>query len=254
MDIDFGRTADDYARYRAGFPPSLFDRLAAHGIGSPGQVIVDVGTGTGTLARSFAARGCRVIGIDPSEAMLDEARRLDREAGVTVDYRVGSAEATACDDGSVDVFTAGQCWHWFDRAAAGREAARVVRPGGAIVVCYLDWLPRKGNVVHATEALILEHNPRWLGAGGIGIHPQWTVDVADAGFVELETFSYDVDLTYSQSAWRGRVRASAGIAASLDPASVERFDTQHAALLRERFDDPLTVPHRVWALVARRPA
>ena len=74
MKPDFGATSADYARHRAGFPDSLFERLAAYGIGHARQSIVDLGTGTGTLARGFARRGCRVSGIDIFEAMLKAAR------------------------------------------------------------------------------------------------------------------------------------------------------------------------------------
>ena len=249
--IDFGRAADDYARHRAGFPAELFERLAAFGIGQPAQDLVDVGTGTGTLARGFALRGCRVIGIDPSAELIDQARTLDATVGADVDYRLATAEATGLRQASVDVFVAGQCWHWFDRPAAAREAGRVLRRDGAIVICHFDWLAFPGNVVEATEALILKHNPRWRGAGGLGMYPAWTSDLAEAGFRRMETFSFDVDVAYTHEAWRGRIRASAGIAASLPTAIVERFDAEHAELLSDRFaDDPLSVPHRVWALVA----
>jgi SAM-dependent methyltransferase len=254
MGVDFGRTAEDYARHRAGFPAALFDRLGEMGVGRPGEDVVDVGTGTGTAARGFAARGCRVIGIDPSTDLLGQARQLDTEAGVGVDYRVATAEATGLADASVDVFSAGQCWHWFDRALAAREARRVLRPGGAIVICHFDWLPLRGNVAEATEALIVEHNPNWHLGGGLGMYPRWTVDVSTTGFTGIETFSFDVEVPYTHEAWRGRIRASAGVAASLSPESVERFDEQHATRLRGWFStDPLSVPHRVWALVARSP-
>lgn len=159
--VDFGRTADDYARHRAGFPPSLFEHLDSHGIGRPGQEVVDVGTGTGTVARGFALRGCQVVGIDPSTELLERARLIDLSAATHVDYRVATAEATGLASSSFDVFSAGQCWHWFDRPVAAREARRLLRPGGAIVICHFDWLPLPGNVVEATEALILEHNPSW---------------------------------------------------------------------------------------------
>ena len=82
MQIDFGKTAQDYGRYRAGFPPTLFERLVNFGIGSTGQRVLDLGTGTGTLARGFALRGCQVTGLDPSTSLTEEAKRLDREAGV----------------------------------------------------------------------------------------------------------------------------------------------------------------------------
>ena len=60
MHVDFGRTAEDYARHRAGFPEQLFERLTARGIGCAGQRVLDLGSGTGSLARGFARRGaCR---------------------------------------------------------------------------------------------------------------------------------------------------------------------------------------------------
>src|SRR5438874_10092067 len=130
MPVDFAKTADDYRRHRAGFPGSFFDRLAAYGIGHAGQRVVDLGTGTGTLARGFAWRGCRVIALDPAAPMLAQARETDRAAGVQIDYRTASAEDTGLPEGSADVVAAGQCWHWFDRPAAAREAARVLRAEG----------------------------------------------------------------------------------------------------------------------------
>ena len=83
---NFGAAASDYGKFRAGFPDSIFDRLAAFGIGAKPQTIVDLGTGTGTLARGFALRGCHVIGVDPDERMLSQARELDLQHSVSVTY------------------------------------------------------------------------------------------------------------------------------------------------------------------------
>src|SRR5262245_56017135 len=138
---DFGRTAADYARHRAGFPESIYARLLAYGVGTPGQAVVDLGTGTGTLARGFAKRGCRAIGIDRDAAMLEAARRLDAERGLAVDYRVARAEDTGLDARAADVVVAGQCWHWFDRPRAAAEAARILRVTGRIVIAHFDWIP-----------------------------------------------------------------------------------------------------------------
>ena len=98
MGVDFGRTAQDYAAHRAGFPKELFDRLAAMGVGRSGQRLLDLGTGTGTLARGFARRGASVVGVDPAEPLLGQARRLSQDEGVEVDYRVGRAEDIDCPD------------------------------------------------------------------------------------------------------------------------------------------------------------
>jgi SAM-dependent methyltransferase len=254
VGVDFGRTAQDYAAHRAGFPKELFDRLAAMGIGRSGQRLLDLGTGTGTLARGFARRGASVVGVDPSAPLLVEAERLSISEAVRVEFRVGRAEDIEAPDNTFDVVTAGQCWHWFDRPVAAAECMRVLVPQGTLVICHFDWLPLPGNVVAATEALILEHNPEWPLSGGLGMYPLWTLDVAEAGFTGLETFSFDVDVSYSHDAWRGRIRASAGVAASLPPDAVAAFDLELAALLDQDFaSQPLAVPHRVWALVARTP-
>ncbi|HEY1976723.1 MAG TPA: hypothetical protein VGG89_09275 [Candidatus Baltobacteraceae bacterium] len=109
-----------------------------------------------------------------------------------------------------------------------------------------------GNIVDATEHLIMRHNPQWKMNGGSGLHPRTLADVAVAGFTELETFSFDLDVPYTHEAWRGRIRASAGVAASLPPAKVAEFDDDLARLLKREYPhDPLSVLHRVWVLTAR---
>jgi SAM-dependent methyltransferase len=218
------------------------------------QLVVDLGTGTGTLARGFARRGCRVTGIDPDARLMEQARELDAEAGVKIEYRVGRAEETGLESNSFEVVAAGQCWHWFDRPVAAREAARILRPDGFVVIAHFDWIPLPGNVARATEELIESHNPDWKLGGGLGIYPWWPRDLGRAGFREIETFSYDLEAPYTPEAWRGRVRASAGIGASLPPDKVAAFDRDLEALLAERFPGPIVpVHHRVFAVIARPP-
>lgn len=254
MKPDFGVTAQDYGRHRAGFPDSLFERLAQLGACKSGQRVVDLGTGTGSMARGYARNGCRVTGIDISDSLIEQARELDRAAGVTVDYRIASAEETGLPRASADVVSAGQCWHWFDRDRAIAEVVRLLVPDGWLVIAHFDWIPLRGNVVAATEHLIEKHNPKWRLGGSVGVHPWWLREVGDAGFRDVVTFSYDLDVGYSPAAWRGRIRASAGVGASLGSEAVERFDEEHAAMLAKDFPAmSLAIPHRVFAIVARTP-
>jgi aconitate hydratase len=252
---DFGLTAQDYGRHRAGFPPELVRRLNEGGIGTAGQRVLDLGTGTGSLARLFALAGAEVVGLDPAERLMDQARALDAEAGVRIDYRVGNAEETGLPDAAFDLVSAGQCWHWFDAPQAAAEVRRCLRPGGKVVIAHFDWLPLPGNVVAATEALITEFNPDWQLGGGTGIYPRWLTDLATAGFIGIETFSFDLDVPYPPEGWRGRIRASAGVGASLTPERVAEFDRRLEAVLRQDFPgEVLRLPHRTWAVTATSPS
>src|SRR5688572_11455806 len=149
--VHFGKAASDYGTFRVGFPDSFFDRLDDFGVGFEGQVVVDLGTGSGTLARGFARRGCRVTGVDADERMLAQSRQLDAKAGIEIAYVHAKAESTGIESNSADVVTAGQCWHWFDRPRTVAEVHRMLRPGGKLVIAHFDWLPLPGNVVEATE-------------------------------------------------------------------------------------------------------
>ena len=252
--VNFGQTASDYGRWRAGFPPHFFKRLFAEGWVMPENSVLDLGTGTGTIARGLALRGCRVTGLDSEQHLLTEAARLDREAATGVTYVQGRAEDTGLPDTSFDVVTAGQCWQWFDRASAVSEIGRVLVPGGRLVIAHFDWLPMRGNVVVMTEQLVERYNPEWHLGNNSGIYPPWLADVSEGGFEALETFSFDVDVAYSHEAWRGRIRASAGIGASLSADAVALFDAELDGALKANWpQEPLLVPHRVWALKADWP-
>ena len=253
--VDFGKTAADYATYRAGFPGSFFDELEHHGVPIPGVHAVDLGTGTGTVARELAIRGASaVVGIDPAVAITQEARKLDEVVGVDVKYLNTTAEKTGLLARSVDLVIAAQCWWWFKGASAAKEARRILAPGGYFVVASLDWLPLPDSVPAASEELIRKANPDWTLYGGMGRHPRWRDEVREAGFVGTKTLEYEVSLTYTAEAWRGRVRASAGIGATLTPSAVKEFDDAHALLLAERFpDQPLQVPHRIYAVITQAP-
>ncbi|MEQ9109198.1 MAG: methyltransferase domain-containing protein [Rhodospirillaceae bacterium] len=250
-DVDFGKSADDYRKHRAGFPPELIERLKAFGVGRPKQRVLDLGTGTGTLARQFAKAGCAVTALDISQAMITQAQELDRESGVSVAYHVGRAEELPFSDEKFDLIIAGQCWHWFKRDAAAQSVRAHLKDNGSLVICHFDWIPLDDNVVAVTEQLILKHNPAWAFANGVGMYPAWLSDVARAGFERRETFSFDLNVPYSPDDWVGRIRASAGVGASLPPDQVKAFDADLRQVLAERFPEKvLAVPHRVWSLVA----
>ena len=262
LDVNFGRIADGYSQYRGGFPPALFDRIESHyGATLAGQYVLDMGCGTGALANELAARHGYVTAIDLSEGMIAQASGCAEREGVRVTYRCGSAEATGLRQESFDLVTAGRCWHWFDRPKVAAEVRRVLRKRGMLAICHFDRVRgADGDLVAATQALVERHNPAWAQAPpqrfglGVGIYAQWLGDMRDAGFGDLETFSFDVTVPYTHEAWRGRVRSSGGVGGSLGPEAVARLDEELGELLSARFShEPVAVTQRVFCAMGRRP-
>jgi SAM-dependent methyltransferase len=258
MQVDFGQAALDYARYRAGFPDRFYDVLETDGIqpASGADRALDIATGTGTIARSLARRGWRVDGIDLSGDMLAAARILDAECDMSVAYQIAPAETLPFADGSFALATAGTCWHWLDRARAAAEARRVLISGGHLVIASQEWREGPGNAVEATRLLIAAHNPEWArdaaNTDRFAFTFDWGDELVGRGFTIVEQQAFEVAIPYSHEAWRGRIRASAGVGASLSADGVARFDTDLAALLARDFPaDPLAMPHEVMMIVAR---
>jgi SAM-dependent methyltransferase len=102
----------------------------------PGERVLDVATGPGTLALAAARTGARVSAIDFSPQMIDELRaRRRRDEVPEIDARVADATALPYEDGAFDaVFSMFALNLIADRAAAFREIHRVLRPGGRAVV------------------------------------------------------------------------------------------------------------------------
>ena len=120
----------------------------------PGMLVADVGTGTGFLAELALDAGARVIGIDISDGML--AQVTNRFAGRTFEARRGDTAALPLESGEIDAVLANMVLHHAeDPPVAIREMARVLKPGGTLVITDAD--------THAHEWLRTEQHDRWLG-------------------------------------------------------------------------------------------
>jgi SAM-dependent methyltransferase len=248
--IDWSLTSADYAAHRPGPPARLYDLLAALGVGLPGQALLDLGTGTGLLAREFARRGGRVCGTDIAPGQITAARAEAQREGLEVDFQVAPAEACPYPDASFDVVTASQCWLYFDAARAFAEVKRVLKPGGTLVTTHFSWLALADPVARASEELVLRFNPPWQGAnwaGRIPAEPPWS-----AGLAQVRAMLwFDEAVPFTREGWRGRMRACRGVGATLSPAEVAAFDAEHATLLERIAPPQFTVLHRVDAHLFR---
>lgn len=141
--LSFGAWADQYDRWRPGYPPDAVRwLLGGEGDGVPRtRRVLDLGAGTGRLSIAVAALGHHVIAVEPDDGMRAVAERA--LPGRTL---AGTAEGIPLEPGSVDVVVAGQAYHWFDPERAIPEIARVLRPGGRLGIVWnirderVDWV------------------------------------------------------------------------------------------------------------------
>jgi ArsR family transcriptional regulator len=158
-DEYFSRVADDWDKLRAlHYSEADIEKavLAAAGAG-PFELVIDFGTGTGRMLTLFAGKARRVEGIDLSHQMLTVARSKLQEAGAgNASVRHGDATATPYPDDCASLVIIHQVLHFLDDPArALNEAARVLKPGGKLVV--VDFAP------HTLEHLRTDHAHRHLG-------------------------------------------------------------------------------------------
>ncbi len=136
---NFDSLADDYAKYRPGYAPSVVTALLAL-VGRPASEIdaADVGAGTGIWTRMLAARGLHsVTAVEPSDEMREQG--IATSEGHNIAWRRGQAEDTGLPSNAFDLVSMASSFHWtdFDRACA--EFQRMLRPGGRFVAL---WNPR----------------------------------------------------------------------------------------------------------------
>jgi len=126
-----------YSQYRPDYPAAALDFIIERCGLSDKSLLVDVGCGTGISSRLFAARGIRVIGIEPNADMRRQAESESLSAGVaSLSYREGRAEATGLPEASADAVLAAQAFHWFEPEAALREFHRILKPGGSVILLW----------------------------------------------------------------------------------------------------------------------
>ncbi len=152
----FSSRVSDYVKYRPGYPTAVARLLEEECGLAPASVVADVGSGTGLLSELFLRLGNRVYGVEPNREMREAGERLLAAYASFVSVE-GRAEETTLEDASVDFVVAGQAFHWFDPSGARREFARILRPGGWVVLIWNDRHIAGTPFLEDYERLLLEY-------------------------------------------------------------------------------------------------
>jgi arsenite methyltransferase len=186
-DVFWNQIAEKYAKQPVE-NPDAFDRKIAitKSLMKPGDVILDIGCGTGSLALRLAPSAGQVHGLDISREMIRIANgKLEGRAAPNVTFHLGAFDETftAFEDGALDGIWAGSLLHLVeDRAAVLAKIHRLLKPGGFFVsstICLGEsWVPY-GPVLTVM---------RWIGKAPmvkILVKKRLEAEIAAAGFVDL---------------------------------------------------------------------
>jgi SAM-dependent methyltransferase len=235
----FGSRAEQYEEGRPGWPAdtvaALVERFAA-------RTVLDLAAGTGKLTRILVECADEVFAIEPVDGMravlevrVPEARLLD-----------GTAEAIPLPDASVDAVFVAEAFHWFDLDRAAVEIARVLRPGGVLVVLWnylsrsLDWAD---EVYEALKAHRIEH------AKGPDKTPWREAIEAVFGPLSVETAEHDHVTDRERIIAELSSHSSVG---ALPPDRLEAALDACRAVLERRGIDRTAVPLRTTIYTAQK--
>lgn len=249
--FDWGRTSEDYAKYRDIYPEKFYRRILDRGLCVRGQKVLDLGTGTGVLPRNLYRYGACWTGTDISPEQIRQARRLSEDAGMKIDFQAVSAEEMDFPEESFDVITACQCFWYFDHERVMPELARILKQDGKLLILYMAWLPFEDEIAGKSEELVLKYSPGWTGAGETR-HPIGIPDAAYEYFDLEEHEEYDVKVPFMRETWHGRMRACRGVGASLSGEELAKWEDEHRKLLDETAPEQFEVLHYAALAVLRK--
>jgi ubiquinone/menaquinone biosynthesis C-methylase UbiE len=213
----------------------------------PADVVLDVATGTGNTALALAPLVRRVIGLDLTREMLDEARRITAERDVVnADWILGDACVLPFADQTFDLYTVRAAPHHFlDLDAFLKEAFRVLKPGrhAALVDCAPPAAAR--DVMHEVE---VRRDPSHVRSLTV---EEWTQRLKEAGFNVEVAKARELDWDFED--WMGNMAVAPALAAELAKVIESAGGEAQSQLHPERRNGKLW--HAYWHCLirARRP-
>lgn len=217
----FSSRVENYVRYRPGYPSKVIELMKQECGLTPESTIADVASGTGIFTRMLLENGNRVFGVEPNPEMRETGKKLLAHCPRFISV-AGTAEATTLAGNSVDIITAAQAAHWFDREKARHEFSRILKPGGWTVLLWNERRTDSTQFLREYEQLLLSYGTDYQDVR----HERTTAEIAD--FFAPSKFQesvFEMRQEFDYAALEGRLLSS-----SYTP---QPGDSKYEPMLRE---------------------
>jgi SAM-dependent methyltransferase len=239
--IPWEEVARLYRHHRPGPPDSWYGILDGLGLRAPGQHVVDLGTGPGSIALEFARRGAHVTGIDKSAGQIAQAREAAEELGLEVKFLCCGAENLPDLRQPVDMVVASMCWGYFDQTRVLDRLLPQLRPTGRLIISRHNWVessPVGTLTSRALDRVVPNRRirpPAWLNS-----KPR----TSDHRLRLTGYLCYEENVVVTPEKWVKRVLASRHLA-GMPAAESASFAQTLSDRLREALGAEFSVPHYI---------
>jgi len=242
MATPFAGRAAEYVKHRADYPREAIECVIARARLDGRQVVADLGAGTGLLTRHLLENARLVYAVEPAEDMRAAA---EESLGSSARFRsvAGTAEETGLEDASIDVIACGNAFHYFDPARARKEADRILRANGRVVLLFHDWPAAPKGFTESYLSFLQSATPAHLASA----HSPEEHEQRVAKFFAARDVAQDAGEQEERLSWdaiEGRFLSS-----SIAP---ERGDARYESTLRELRDLFVRHSHRGAVTLALR--
>ena len=243
--LRFSHRVENYIRFRPGYPDALVDLLCREARLESGSVAVDLGSGTGILARMLLARQVSVHAVEPNAGMREAAEGLLGGDPRFISHAT-TAEHTGLPGHCADLITAAQAFHWFDRALAKLEFNRLLKPGAVAALIWNERQVTRTPFLREYETFLETWATDYQEVNHANITPAEITAFFAPHPVRAETFPNQQVFDYA--GLEGRLMSCSYAPAEDDPRHAPMLAALHALFERHAQDGKVCFEYdcRVW--------
>ncbi len=252
----FTSTEEYYASHRPEYGDAATEYLRGRFELDESSRVLDLGCGAGQIAVPLAAHAGKIIGMDPNEEMLREARKRSEAAGrENIEWIVGSDSDLSNELGTFHLTTMGRSFHWMAQEQTLEWLYSMTEPGGGVALLNdAEWFTRGTkewqDEVYALADEYIEDLPERTGP--IEYDDPWDELLAEFGFTDVEVTTFESERQWQVDDVVGYIFSLSYCSPDTFGTHIEKFESDLRALLNEREEETFVQDAEVTVISGKK--